>query len=160
MPKIDALMGKMFEVEITECNKFSMKGKIVDETVLLSKRAFEVKMGQVTGLKASVNIFGRYLKKIFIYIKLKLYNFKKTNSNKNSCVDNESTCCGGSCSNETPSKKSCCDSEINDKKTNIMEKTVLQYSNREKLRDYAYASLYAISAILLSKVALRFLYSK
>ena len=86
--------------------------------------------------------------------------FSKTNLNKNSCVENESTCCGGSCSNETPSKKSCCDSEINDKKTNIMEKTVLQYSNREKLRDYAYASLYAISAILLSKVALSFLYSK
>jgi hypothetical protein len=49
-------MGKMFEVEITECNKFSMKGKIVDETVLLSKRAFEVKTGQVSVLKASVNI--------------------------------------------------------------------------------------------------------
>ena len=49
-------MGKMFEVEITECNKFSMKGKIVDETVLLSKRAFELKTGQVTGLKPSQNI--------------------------------------------------------------------------------------------------------
>ena len=31
VPKIDSLMGKMVEVEIIECTKFSMKGKLSDQ---------------------------------------------------------------------------------------------------------------------------------
>ena len=31
VPKIDSLMGKMVEVEVVECTKFSMKGKLSDE---------------------------------------------------------------------------------------------------------------------------------
>ena len=50
-------MGKMFEVEIVECNKFSMKGKLVNESLLLSQRPVELKIGQVTGLKSSVSLF-------------------------------------------------------------------------------------------------------
>ncbi len=50
-------MGKMFEVEIVECNKFSMKGKLVNESLLLSQRPVELKIGQVTGLKSSVSPF-------------------------------------------------------------------------------------------------------
>ena len=56
VPKIEVLMGKMFEVEIIECNKFSMKGKIVDESHLLSQCSVELKKGQVTGLKSSVSL--------------------------------------------------------------------------------------------------------
>ena len=34
MPKIESLMGKMIEVEIVECTKFSMKGKLSEEDII------------------------------------------------------------------------------------------------------------------------------
>ena len=59
VPKMDVLMGKMFEVEIIECNKFSMKGKVVHESLVLSQRTLELKTGQVTGLKNQVSVFSQ-----------------------------------------------------------------------------------------------------
>ena len=86
-----------------------------------------------------------------IYNLTKNTNFiLKINKEKN----NETSCCGGSCSTENGG---CFDSG---KKEMTVEKSIIQYSSREKFRDYAYATIFAISAILISKIALRFFYSK
>lgn len=37
MPKIEFIMGKMIEVEIVECSKYSMMGKIVSDLDELAK---------------------------------------------------------------------------------------------------------------------------
>ena len=37
VPKLEAIMGKLVQVEIIECTKFSMIGKIVDDFNILDK---------------------------------------------------------------------------------------------------------------------------
>lgn len=51
VPKIDSLMGKMVEVEIVECTKFSMKGKLLDENYLHQQPNVNtpLKKGEISG---------------------------------------------------------------------------------------------------------------
>lgn len=51
VPKIDVYMGKMIEVEIYECEKFSMKGKVLQEVFDTPNRPKQYKLGEVTGVK-------------------------------------------------------------------------------------------------------------
>ena len=51
VPKIDVYMGKMIEVEIIECTKFSMKGKVLQEVFDSPVRPMVYKLGEVTGVK-------------------------------------------------------------------------------------------------------------
>lgn len=50
VPKIDVYMGKMIEVEVIECTKFSMKGRVLQDVFDLPHRPVQYKLGQVTGL--------------------------------------------------------------------------------------------------------------
>ena len=57
VPKNDTYMGRMLEVEIYECEKFSMKGKVLQEAFVYPKRQIEYKKGEVTGVVAAVTRF-------------------------------------------------------------------------------------------------------
>lgn len=70
VPKIDIYMGKMIEVEIIECTKFSMKGRVLQEVFDSPRRPVEYKLGEVTGVSKV-----RILKWILL-IKLS-WNFNK-----------------------------------------------------------------------------------
>lgn len=55
VPKVDIYMGKMIEVEIIECTKFSMKGNVVEQVFNTPLRPVEYKQGEVTGVKTDSN---------------------------------------------------------------------------------------------------------
>jgi len=44
-------MGKMILVEVIECSKFSMKGKVLDQVLESPLRPAQYKLGEITGLK-------------------------------------------------------------------------------------------------------------
>ena len=54
-------MGKMFEVEIIECTKYSMKGRVIEESLLKQPvRSAFFNKGQVTGIaKVSTAFYKR-----------------------------------------------------------------------------------------------------
>ena len=88
--------------------------------------------------------------------KIKFF-YLKNNSYKNCSDKQNESCCGGSCSSGV-SNENCCDSKPNNQ---INTKVDESFNNKhERLREYAYASLVAISAIFLSRIALKFFYSK
>ena len=52
VPKNDVYMGKMIKVEVVECTKFSMKGKVLEDNLFqLPHRPVEYKLGEITGIK-------------------------------------------------------------------------------------------------------------
>jgi threonylcarbamoyladenosine tRNA methylthiotransferase CDKAL1 len=128
VPKNDALIGKMVEVEIIHCEKFSMKGRVIEESIKAPQRYVEISKGKVTGLETLKN--------------------RENNA--------EQSCCG-SCdrdSDETNQQaQSCCSSSD--------EPNADHYDLQKKsnLRNYAFATLIATSAILLSRIALKIFYS-
>jgi len=55
VPKNDALMGKMVEVEIIHSEKFSMKGRVIEESIKAPQRYVATSKGKVTGLEVLKN---------------------------------------------------------------------------------------------------------
>ena len=55
VPKLDIIMGKMVQVEIIECGKYSMIGKIVDDLDKLSQIPIKYRKGEITGLQIVIN---------------------------------------------------------------------------------------------------------
>lgn len=130
VPKLDYLMGRMIQVEIIECSKHSMKGRVIEESLNKYPKRVQVKKGEVTGfIKSGVN---------------------NNAKNENGCCGNDSSikensCGTGCCSNAA---------EFDDK---IIDLKAVKF---DRLRDYAIASLIATGVILISKITLRYLNSK
>lgn len=125
VPKLEAIIGKLVQVEIIECTKFSMIGKIVDDLDKFQNQvAIKYRKGEITGLINNKT------------------NLKQQDQNNNDC------CSGGSCGDSSSS--SCCSNEI--VVENLLKDQ--SYFN-EKLRHYALVTLSAFSIVLVSKLLLR-----
>jgi hypothetical protein len=137
-------MGKMIEVEIIDCEKFSMKGKVIDQVDFkYPLRTVQFKKGEVTGIS----------------------NLTTKDPNNN---NDKSTCCG-SCNcgddshpeTETESTNNNSEACCTTNKTIVANKSNLLHSvdhSNSKLKKYAYAGLVAASAILFSRILLRVFY--
>lgn len=134
MPKREELMGKMVEVEITECGKHSMKCKVLNDHPIYPIRSAQYKQGEITGYTETATN-------------------KDTNNNVDDHSDAESSCCGGdghSCHQDNQNK-SCCSIENAPKHQN---------EDNSKWQSYAYATFITAGIILTSKIVLRFVYAK
>lgn len=135
-------MGKMIEVEIIECGKHSMKAKIIRDTLDYPLRPIGSKRGDITGLKEMSDL----------------------NNNENNI-----SCCGScDCSEEKEVESGCCSNKAETSccstKTgsNLLNNNRIVYQDsglKGRFREYAYATLIATSAILISRIALKYLYS-
>ena len=137
VPKIEILMGQMIEVEIIECTKYSMKAKIVPESL-------------------------ENLQKKLIS-KLELSKDKNNNQNNecgvSSCCSNQSQ---SSCCQKSNNKTNSCCSKSENNDANLLQQNLVEtkYDNRNRLGDYAMATLVSLSAILISRIALKYFYEK
>lgn len=125
-------MGKMVEVEITECGKHSMKCKVLNDHPIYPIRSAQYKQGEITGYAETMTN-------------------KDSNNNVDDHSDAESSCCGGeghSCHQDNQDKY-CCSLE-NTSKLNH------QIDNNNKWQTYAYATLVTAGIILTSRIVLRF----
>jgi len=127
VPKLEAIMGKLVQVEVIECTKFSMIGKIADDLDKFQNQvAIKYRKGEITGLINNKT------------------NLKQKDQNNNDCCGGG----GGSCGD---SSSSCCSNEI------VVENLLKDQSYfNEKLRHYALVTLSAFSIVLVSKLLLRF----
>lgn len=80
-------------------------------------------------------------------------------------MNNDGGCCGndgdeGTCcqQNSQPNESSCCSSSTKPK-INVENNAYFDNSDKSRIREYAFAGLIAFSAIIISKVALRYFYS-
>lgn len=123
-------MGRMIQVEIIECTKHSMKGRVIEESLNQYPTRLQVKKGEVTGI---------------------------AKSDLNNNAKNNGECCGSTSSiNENLCGTDCCSNkELSDDKLNSFKSVKF-----DRLRDYAIATLIASSVILISKIALRYINSK
>ena len=137
VPKLEAIMGKLVQVEVTECTKFSMIGKIVDDLEKFqnstSQVAIKYRKGEITGLA-----------------KNKTPSSKQDQNNNDCCGSSKSSSNGGCCE----SSSSCCSSNSN--RGEILENFKDQSYFSDKLRHYALVTLSAFSIVLVSKLLLRF----
>jgi hypothetical protein len=150
VPKKDSYMGRMIEVEIIECSKFSMKGKVIDEDCGGPARPVAAKLGTISGGGGGGQ----------------LHETVKTNGE---CCGSGAGCCASS--NHTlahaENDSGCCSSESElEKCCGSAEKKVLTKPHAESsstndknhLKEYACATLFAFGVILLSKIALKVFY--
>lgn len=77
MPKLDYLMGKMCEVEIFECGKYSMKGKVIEGSVFTPPNTLKVKYDQLNGV-LSVSLIKFFNFEFMIFYKFN-YRTRETN---------------------------------------------------------------------------------
>lgn len=147
VPKIESLMGRMIEVEIVECTKFSMKGQL-NEQDLAKYKALAAEQAKFVGVVPKIGQLKANPAKII--------NQEVTNGTSSCCGNEESGesgCCGGGGGKSKPNGSSCCG---DNEKTDEME---ILGEERNRVREYAFATICALSAILISKIALRYLFS-
>lgn len=103
VPKLDYLMGRMIQVEIIECTKHSMKGRVIEESLSNYPKRIQVKKGQVTGL---------------------------VNSDLNNNAKFSTECCGNDGSNiENSCATSCCSSvEVGNKLYDFKHNRIREYA--------------------------------
>lgn len=107
------------------------------------------------------------MKKLFYFVFYKSFSLTNvrnqvvnaTNENSSCCGNEESSdlCCQTSSSHKNQS--SCCVDQHEKSNFNSNAAESNRCSERNRLREYAYATLAALSAILISKVALKLFYS-
>lgn len=164
VPKIDVYMGKMIEVEVVECTKFSMKGKVLQDTFDLPHRPVQYRHGQVTGVpKVSSHQSRHSLAGAHDRIDPSLILFSHCQKDSNN--NEPASCVSGGCGS---GENKCCSStsEQEDRCPSLKWTTPGNLPNEgesaesDKLRQYAYAGLVAGGAILLSRIALKLFYTK